>query len=99
MAKDKVEFFFDHQEILEDLIRKRGIHEGLWKIGFEIGLVGTNVNVLNQGNTKLTPAGVVLITRIGLQRVTEPSELTADAAEVNPRESPPSRKRRKKRQK
>lgn len=92
-------FLFDHREIVEHLIRQQGIHEGLWRILFELGLSATNVNVLNNGRTTLTPSGIVLIQRIGIVKASEESDLTVDAAIVNPRETPPSSKRRKRREK
>ncbi len=86
MAEDTSEFFFDNQEVVEELIKKQGLHKGLWGLFFEIGLVGSNVNVLNKlGKTTLTPAGMVLISRIGIRKENEPSDLTVDAAEVNPK--------------
>jgi len=84
---------------VEELIKKQGLHEGLWRLVLEVGLVGTNVNVLNEGKTKLTPAGMVLVQRIGIVKTEEATDLTVDAAEVNPREPTKSRKRSKKRQK
>lgn len=94
---DQEQFFFDHQEVVEELIRKQGIHKGLWMISYELGQVATNVNVLDEGKTTLTPSGMVLINRVGIRRVSEPNDLTVDAAETNPDTAPPSRKRRKRR--
>jgi len=87
MAEEVPQFFFDHQEVVEDLIKRQGLHSGLWGLSVEIGLVGSNMNVLDKnGKSKLTPAGVVLMSRIGIRQVSEPTDLTVDAAEVNPRQ-------------
>jgi hypothetical protein len=92
-------FFFNHQEVVEELIKKQGLHEGLWTLILEVGLVGANVNVLKDGKTTLTPSGMVLVQKIGIVKTDKPSDLTVDAAEVNPREPAKSRKRLHKRQK
>lgn len=81
------DYIFDHQDVVEALIRKQGLHEGLWRIVLELGLSAANVNSLKDGNTVLTPAGIVLVTRIGIVKTDEPSALAVDAAVVNPRES------------
>jgi hypothetical protein len=90
-------FFYDYKEIVENLIKAQGLHEGLWRLVFDLGLSGTNVNVLQDGKTTLTPTGMVLIQRIGIVQVqaSELNDLTVDAAVCNPRETPPSTKRRK----
>jgi hypothetical protein len=92
-------FFYDYKEIVENLIKAQGLHEGLWRLILDLGLSATNVNVLQDGKTTLTPTGMVLIRRIGLIEANELNDLTVDAAVVNPHETPPSTKRPKKRQK
>lgn len=91
-------FFYDYKEIVENLIKAQGLHEGLWRLIFDLGLSATNVNVLQDGKTTLTPTGMVLIQRIGIIETNELNDLTVDAAVVNPHEIPPSTKRSKKRQ-
>ena len=88
-------FFYDHKEVVENLIKAQGLHEGLWRLILDLGLSATNVNVLQDGNTTLTPTGMVLIQRIGIVEASELNDLTVDAAVCNPRETPPSTKRRK----
>jgi hypothetical protein len=92
-------FFYDYKDVVENLIKAQGLHEGLWRLILDLGLSATNVNVLDDsGKTTLTPTGMVLIRRIGLIQTSEPDDLTVDAAAVNPHETPPSPKRSKKRQ-
>jgi len=90
-------FFYDYKEVVENLIKAQGLHEGLWRLVFDLGLSATNVNVLQDGKTTLTPTGMVLIQRIGIVQTNELNDLTVDAAEVNPHETPPTTKRSKKR--
>jgi hypothetical protein len=73
---------FSHKEVVEALIRYNNIHEGLWGLYIEFGLAGANVGPTPGGD--LNPAAVIPVLKIGLQRSETPSNLTADAAVVNP---------------
>jgi len=73
---------FSYKEVAEALLRKEGIHEGLWGIYIEFGISALNIKTQEGGD--LTPAAIVPIQKIGLQRFPEASNLTVDAAEVNP---------------
>jgi hypothetical protein len=73
---------FTHKEVVEALIRYNDIHEGLWGLYIEFGLAGANVGPAPGGD--VNPAAVIPILKIGLQRSETPSNLTADAALVNP---------------
>jgi hypothetical protein len=76
-------FVFSHTELAEILIKKLELHEGLWGVYFELGLGGANVPTTPDGKT-LTPAAVSFIKNVGIQRYDSPSNLTVDAAQVNP---------------
>ncbi len=91
------QFFFNHQEVVEELIKKQNIHKGRWKLLLELGLAATNVNVLVANKPVLTPTGMVLIQKIGITQTEETGDLTVDAAQVNPRKSTNASKRPKKR--
>ncbi|MBF0508441.1 MAG: hypothetical protein HQK57_05890 [Deltaproteobacteria bacterium] len=65
------------------MIKKEGIHEGLWAIYLEFGLDGANIST-GPDDLNLMPAAIVLIKRIGIQKVDQPTPLTVDAAQVNP---------------
>ena len=85
-------FLFTHQEIATDLIKKQGLHEGRWKLTLELGLSGNSLPIKRpDGTQELHPAGLVLVTAIGITRTEEVNNLTVDAAEVNP--APATRKR------
>jgi hypothetical protein len=72
---------FSYKEIAEALIRYNNIHEGLWGLYVEFGLQAGNIG---PGPTDLLPAAIVPITKLGLQRFKETTNLTVDAAQVNP---------------
>jgi len=74
---------FSHKEVAEALIRYGNIHEGLWGLYVEFGLAAANIGS-GPGTNDLNPAAIVPILKLGLQRFDKPSNLTADAAEVNP---------------
>lgn len=94
MVEQQAGYFFDHQEIVTDLIKKQDLHEGRWKLTLELGLGGQNLPIRKpDGSYLLLPAGLVLVQRIGITRTEEVDNLTVDAAEVNPSQPAKSSKR------
>jgi len=84
---EKERILFSYQEIVECLIKEKDIHEGIWGIvvGFELGVA----NVLKHGEAgSFLPAAIVPISSIGIERVEEESNLTVNAALVNPKTKP-----------
>jgi hypothetical protein len=81
---------FSHKEVAEALVRYNGIHEGLWGISIRFGIQGANIGVTPGG--ELTPAAIVPILNIGIQRFEKPNNLTIDAATVNPSGKGPGKK-------
>lgn len=82
---------FSHQEVVEALIVKQGLHDGLWALHVEFGIaagfVGNDPNIPE----RIFPAAIVPVVKLVLQKADKPSSVTADAAEVNPK--PKTRKR------
>ena len=83
MAGNK-QYLFNHKAIVEDMIKRQGLHEGLWMLTIELGLKGTNVQTQTAEGNVLTPAGVLTISRLGITRTNQANDLTVDAAKVNP---------------
>jgi hypothetical protein len=73
-------YLFDYKEVAEALIKKQGLHEGLWHIGVEFGLAAQNIRTPNG----FAPAAIIPVNKIGLSRTEEPNNMTVDAAKVNP---------------
>lgn len=73
-------YLFDYKEVAEALIKKQGIHEGLWHVAIEFGFAAQNIRTPNG----FAPAAIVPVQKIGLVRTPDASNLTVDAAEVNP---------------
>jgi hypothetical protein len=78
---------FTHQEIAEILVKKQDIHDGFWGIFLELGLSAGVVPTTPDGST-VTPAGIVLINRIGILKFDQPNPLTIDAAKTTPAPKP-----------
>jgi hypothetical protein len=91
MAEVKT-YLFDFKEVAEALIKKQGIHEGLWGIYMEFGIAAGNIPA-GPSQQVLLPAAIVPVVKIGIQRFDQPSSLTVDAAEVNPTPSEPLQSR------
>ena len=73
---------FSHKELAEILIRQSDIHEGFWGIYLEFALSAANITIAP--GRDVTPAAVVPVVKIGLQRFPEANNLTVDAAIINP---------------
>lgn len=72
---------FTHKELATLLIKKQGIHKGYWGIFVKFGIQGANVG---QSPSDLMPAAIVPILEIGLQKFAEETNISVNAAEVNP---------------
>ena len=88
---ETVQVTFSYQEVVEALLKKQGIHEGIWQISVKFGLTATNVG---PNPTTLTPSAVLGILEIGLQKADTESNIALDAAKANPK--PPTTGKRSK---
>jgi hypothetical protein len=86
MAEAK-SYTFNHQELAELLVKQQDIHEGFWGIYIEFGFGAANINSDPTGGKVLLPTAFSIVQKIGIQQFPEPSNLTVDAAKVNPRKS------------
>lgn len=84
MAETQEKHLFSYQEVAEALVKKQGLHEGLWSVYFEFGIGAANFNT-KEGGKELVPAAIVPLQSMGLLRATEENNLTVDAAVVNPK--------------
>lgn len=74
---------FSFKELAKLMVKEQDIHEGLWGIYVEFGLAAANVGS-GPDDPSLSPSAIVPIKKIGLQRFTEASNLTINAAVENP---------------
>jgi hypothetical protein len=73
---------FTHKELARILVKEQNIHEGLWGVYIKFGIGAANVG--DPDNGMLLPSAIVPVREIGLQRFDKESNLTVDAAIVNP---------------
>lgn len=80
---------YDFKELATILIKREGIHDGLWCIHVRFGIRGAN---MGSSDEDVLPTAMVPILRLGIQKTDKRTNLTVDAAEVNP---PKQRKTKK----
>jgi hypothetical protein len=73
---------FSFKEVAEALIKKHGLSEGLWALAIKFGIQATN---MGPNDNELRPTAIIPILEIGLQKMDKESNLTVDAAKVNPK--------------
>src|SRR5438034_3190333 len=71
-----------HKQVVEALLKFHRIHEGIWGLFIRFGLAAGNVG---PNNEQVNPAAIIPIIEIGLQRFKEETNVSVDAAKVNPR--------------
>lgn len=76
---------FTFKEIAETLVKRQGLHEGIWGIFVKFGFGASNVG---PNENSLQPAALVPIVEIGLQKFDKENNLSVDAAKVNPKGRP-----------
>jgi hypothetical protein len=72
---------FSFKEVVEALVRKQDLHEGIWGLNVNFGLQATS---MGPTESDLKPVGILAIVSIGLQRQEKETNLSVDAAKVNP---------------
>ena len=85
MAEQQLVYTYGINELVEMLIKKQDIHEGLWALYIEFGFGVTNIPMPPDGKT-FQPAVVNIVNRIGIQKQHSATNLTIDASQVNPLE-------------
>jgi len=71
-----------HKKVVEALIKLHGIHEGTWGLFVRFGLAASNVG---EDQQHLMPAAILPVVEIGLQRFKDETNISLDAAKVNPK--------------
>ena len=82
-------YAFGLNEVVETLIKQLDIHEGLWCIYIEFGFGVANIPTTPDSKS-FQPAVINVINKIGIQKQDSPTNLTVDAAKVNPPVSIPA---------
>jgi hypothetical protein len=72
-----------HKQIVEALVKHHGLHEGTWGLFVRFGIAASNVG---PDDNQLQPAAIIPVLEIGLQRFLKETNLSVDAAKVNPKQ-------------
>jgi hypothetical protein len=78
---EATQIVFKHKELAEILIKAQNIHTGIWGLFFRFGIAGMN---LGASDADLQPSAVVPILEVGLQKFEKETNISVDAAKVNP---------------
>jgi len=71
---------FTHKEVVEALIRHKGLKEGIWGLYVEFALGAGNI----PGPTgKITPSALVGVSKLGLRQVQTEDDLSVDAKKLS----------------
>ncbi len=78
---EATQYVYKAKELTALLIKEQGIRKGLWQLLVNFGFGAANVG---QTEADVSPAAIVTVMGIGIQKVPEKTPITVDAAEVNP---------------
>ena len=68
-----------HQEVVEAILKHKGIRAGTWGLNIRFAITGINAGPNNQ---MLNPCGMVSIVSIGVAQTEQVSNLSVDAAQM-----------------
>jgi len=77
---------YKHRELVELMIKDRGLHEGIWGLFVRFGLGASNIGATE---AEVQPAAIIPVLEIGLQKFDKENNISVDAARVNP--APPQK--------
>ncbi len=78
------QFDYTNQELISLILKQNGIHEGDWVLAAKLTFSAMNIATLADGSDA-SPAGVVALTGIRIERVSEPQPFSVNATVVNPK--------------
>jgi hypothetical protein len=82
------QYTFSFKEIVTALIKTQNIHDGIWGLFVNFGLQASNVG---PNENELRPSALIPILSMGLLRQEKETNLSVDAAKVNPGAKPSKR--------
>jgi len=77
---EATQIIFKHKEVVEALLQKQGIREGIWGLYVKFGIQAANIGVTDADTL---PAAIIPVLQIGLQKFPKESNIAVDAAKVN----------------
>lgn len=97
MAEKSLPITFDYKTIVTAMIKEQGLHEGMWQLYVEFGIVAANMGFRDDANPNsplgpedglpefILPTAIIPIKKIGLVKTEVATNLSVDAAKVNPK--------------
>jgi len=82
---EATQFMFSHKELVELMIIKQGLHEGIWTLSVRFGMQATNFGA-NPDGSDILPTALIPVLEIGINRTEKVNNISVDAALVNPKE-------------
>ncbi len=81
MPEEVKNYLFEPKEIVEMLIKKQDLHEGIWGLLLHFNFGGGNTG---PSEDEIYPSAIVAVTKIGLQPFAKENNIALDAAKINP---------------
>jgi len=78
---ESTQYLFSYKEVVTALLKQQGIHEGIWSLAISFGISAINAG---PNAEQLSPAAIVPLLGVGIQKATEINNLSVDASVVNP---------------
>lgn len=79
---EATQIVFSHKEVVEALLKKHGIHDGIWGLYVKFGIGASNIGA---SPADILPAAIVPVMELGIQKFDQENNIAVDAATVNPR--------------
>ena len=76
------QYIFSFKEVVEALLKKQGIHSGVWALYVRFGIKAANIG---PDDTDVRPSAIIPILELGLQKAEKENNISVDAAIVNPK--------------
>lgn len=81
---ESIYFAYTNKELVALIIKSHGIHDGDWVLSANLTFSAMNIGQATDGSDA-SPAGVVAITGIRIERVPAPLPFSINAAAINPK--------------
>lgn len=79
---EPTQIIFSYKEVVEALVKKYGLHEGIWGLWVKFGIKAANIGATD---IDLKPAAIIPILELGLQKFEKENSISVDASKVNPK--------------
>lgn len=79
---EPTQYVFSHHEVVAALLKKQGIHEGIWSLIINFGFGAANVG---PSEDQVNPTAMIPVMGVGIQRADASGPLSVDASVVNPK--------------